>query len=101
MSISIFNNSRVLSATEIVKETLSFIIDEKGNLAVSFATNKGKGTGAQVVPVEQFSEYIDALTELQHSECMLSTLRNHFSVFLWVSLVYISSHRMVSWEYFF
>tara|TARA_X000000950_G_C13885710_1_gene648734 strand:+ start:2029 stop:2454 length:426 start_codon:yes stop_codon:yes gene_type:complete len=65
MSISIFNNSRVLSATEIVKETLSFIIDEKGNLAVSFATNKGKGTGAQVVPVEQFSEYIDALTELR------------------------------------
>ena len=45
MSISIFNNSRVLSATEIVKETLSFIIDEKGNLAVSFATNKGKGPG--------------------------------------------------------
>ena len=65
MSISIFNNSRVLSATEIVKETLSFIIDDAGNLAVSFATNKGKGTGAQVVSVDQFSDYIDALTELR------------------------------------
>ncbi len=65
MSISIFKNSRTLSSAEIVRETLSFIIDDNGNLAVSFATNKGKGTGAQVVPVDQFSEYIDALTDLR------------------------------------
>jgi hypothetical protein len=37
------------------------VFAEDGVVYVSFAMNRGKGSGAQVIPVDQLPDYIDAL----------------------------------------
>ena len=54
MSISIFKNSRTLSSAEIVRETLSFIIDDNGGLAVSLQPTREKVLGLKSSPSSNF-----------------------------------------------
>ena len=58
---NIFVNEEAQTAAAIIRETMSVSLDDDGTPLVSFAMNKGKGTGAQVMPVSDFAEYISTL----------------------------------------
>ncbi len=58
---NIFVNEEAQSAVAIIRETMSVSLDDEGTPLVSFAMNKGKGSGAQVLPVSDFAEYISTL----------------------------------------
>jgi len=58
---NIFATDESQSAVAIIRETMSVSLDDDGVALVSFALNRGKGTGAQVMPVSDFAEYIDTL----------------------------------------
>ena len=60
---SIFQNESEESAVQNIKQTMQ-VFAEDGVAYVSFATNKGKGSGAQVIPVSEFAECVDALSEI-------------------------------------
>jgi hypothetical protein len=49
---------------DVIKQTMSVSVDDTGTPIVSFATNRGKGSGAQSMPVADFSEYISALEDI-------------------------------------
>ena len=49
------------STIALVKSTTAVAPDQNGNIMVSFTTNKGKGSGAQVLP---YTEFRDAVTVL-------------------------------------
>lgn len=46
---------------------MSVSTDDDGTPVVSFATNRGKGSGAQVMPVSEFGDYVSALEEIASS----------------------------------
>ena len=58
---SIFETEANQSAAQTIRETMSVSLDEDGVALVSFAMNRGKGSGAQVMPVSDFEEYVDTL----------------------------------------
>ena len=61
-SQSIFASDTDENPTRVIKSTMSVTRDEDTNLpVVSFATNRGKGSGAQIIPTEQFAEVIGLL----------------------------------------
>jgi hypothetical protein len=60
---SIFQNESEESAVQTIKQTMQ-VFAEGGVAYVSFATNKGKGSGAQVIPVSEFAECVEALSEI-------------------------------------
>lgn len=39
-------------------------MSDEGTPIVSFKTNDGKGSGAQAMPISQFREYVEALSEV-------------------------------------
>ena len=57
---NIFSNEAEFSAIQVVKETMKVFLSDDGIPMVSFATNKGKGTGAQVMAVSDFADYVEA-----------------------------------------
>ena len=62
VSASIFVTETDENPTRVIKSTMSVARDEDTNLpVVSFATNRGKGSGAQVIPTAQFAEVIGLL----------------------------------------
>jgi len=61
MSTAIFQSDNTESPIQVVRSTMSVSLDESGTPVVSFATNRGKGTGAQVIPVAQFAEAVECL----------------------------------------
>ena len=61
MSTAIFGSENTESPIQVVRSTMSVSLDESGTPVVSFATNRGKGTGAQVIPVAQFREAVECL----------------------------------------
>tara|TARA_B100001094_G_scaffold149278_1_gene144487 strand:+ start:5165 stop:5566 length:402 start_codon:yes stop_codon:yes gene_type:complete len=63
MGNSIFQNESEESAVQTIKQTMQVFADD-GVAYVSFATNKGKGSGAQVIPVSEFAECVEALSEI-------------------------------------
>ena len=63
MGNSIFQNESEESAVQTIKQTMQ-VFAEDGVAYVSFATNKGKGSGAQVIPVSEFAECVEALSEI-------------------------------------
>lgn len=63
MGTSIFQAQSDESPTTIIRQTMSVSVDDGGTPIVSFATNKGKGTGAQTMPVSEFREYVETLAE--------------------------------------
>ena len=55
---NIFSSDHNESPAQVIRQTMSVSIDDNGNPMVSFATNRGKGSGAQVLPVEQYRDYV-------------------------------------------
>ena len=62
MSISLFNDDKNASAVQTIRETMSVSLED-GTPMVSFAMNRGKGSGAQVMPVADFREYVGTLSD--------------------------------------
>lgn len=58
---NIFSSDHNESPAQVIRQTMSVSIDDDGTPMVSFATNRGKGSGAQVLPVEQYRDYVMAL----------------------------------------
>lgn len=61
MSTAIFGSDNTESPIQVVRSTMSVSLDDSGQPVVSFATNRGKGTGAQVIPVAEFAEAVECL----------------------------------------
>jgi len=64
MSTSIFHNESDESPCTVIKQTMSVSLNDDGEAVVSFATNRGKGSGAQTMPVTQFREYVETLSDI-------------------------------------
>jgi len=45
----------------LIKQTLSVKPDDDGKIMVTFTTNRGKGSGAQVMPYTEFREAVSVL----------------------------------------
>lgn len=58
---NIFANDHSESPAQVIRQTMSVSVGEDGTPLVSFATNRGKGSGSQVLPVDQYSDYVMAL----------------------------------------
>jgi len=58
---NIFASDHSESPAQVIRQTMSVSIDDDGTPMVSFATNRGKGSGAQVLPVGQYRDYVMAL----------------------------------------
>jgi hypothetical protein len=58
---NIFASDHNESPAQVIRQTMSVSVDEDGTPQVSFATNRGKGSGAQVLPVDQYRDYVMAL----------------------------------------
>jgi hypothetical protein len=59
---SIFASDTDENPTRVIKSTMTVARDDdSGQAVVSFATNRGKGSGAQVVPTAQFAEVVGLL----------------------------------------
>jgi len=58
---NIFSNDSNESPLTVIRQTMSVSLDDGGTPVVSFATNRGKGSGAQTMPVDQFDAYVATL----------------------------------------
>jgi hypothetical protein len=58
---AIFQNDNNESPIQTVRQTMSVSLDDDGTPLVSFATNRGKGSGAQTIPVEDYAEVVSTL----------------------------------------
>jgi hypothetical protein len=61
---SIFASEADESPLTTIKQTMSVSLNDDGTAVVSFATNRGKGSGAQTMPVSEFRDYVAALQEI-------------------------------------
>lgn len=61
---SIFDNQQEESAIAIVRRTMQVFLADDGTPMVSFAMNKGKGSGAQSMPASEFREYVATLRSI-------------------------------------
>jgi hypothetical protein len=62
VSQSIFSNETDENPTRVIKSTMSVHRDDETGLPmVGFATNRGKGSGAQIIPTQQFAEVVGLL----------------------------------------
>ena len=60
---NIFADETTETAVQTIKQTMR-VFAEDGVTYVSFATNRGKGSGAQVIPVSEFADSVAALAEI-------------------------------------
>ena len=58
---AIFANENNESAIQIVRSTMQVSLNDDGEAIVSFATNRGKGSGAQSMSVAHFRDAIETL----------------------------------------
>ena len=56
--------SQDAGAVATIRQTMSVSLDDDGTPIVSFAMNRGKGSGAQSMPIAEFEDYILALEEV-------------------------------------
>ena len=88
-TVSLFSSNVPEDVINTVKRTMSVSRNEGGSVIVSFATNRGKGTGAQQLLVSEFDDYVATLEEiaehgieetpdsdLSPSEMVRDTIRN-------------------------
>ncbi len=61
---NIFIDETTEDVVDTIKQTMSVKADEEGQTVVSFATNRGKGSGAQSLSTDDFDEYVSALEEV-------------------------------------
>lgn len=64
---SIFADSHDESPIATIKRTMSVSLSDDGVPMVSFATNRGKGSGAQSMPIAEFADYVSALEAIVES----------------------------------
>ena len=58
---NIFASEHNESPATTIRHTMAVSLDGNGGPIVSFATNRGKGSGAQALPVAEYREYIETL----------------------------------------
>ena len=58
---NIFANEHNESPAQTIRQTMAVSLDDGGDPVVTFATNRGKGSGAQTLPVEEYREYVETL----------------------------------------
>ena len=61
---NIFASEHDESPITIIKRTMGVERDADGTPLVSFKTNDGKGSGAQTMPISEFREYVETLSEI-------------------------------------
>jgi hypothetical protein len=62
---NIFIDETTEDVVDTIKQTMSVKLDDdSGQPTVSFATNRGKGSGAQQISANDFDEYVAALEEV-------------------------------------
>ena len=59
--LSVFSEESDERVTKVVKQTMGVGRDEDGTTVVSFATNRGKGSGAQIIPANQYPDVLAVL----------------------------------------
>ena len=58
---NIFASEHNESPAQTIRQTMAVSLSDDGEPVVSFATNRGKGSGAQILPVEEYREYVETL----------------------------------------
>jgi hypothetical protein len=58
---NIFASEHTESPVQTIRQTMSVSLNDDDQPVISFATNRGKGSGAQVLPVGEYREYIEVL----------------------------------------
>lgn len=58
---AIFTSDSDESSVATIRRSMKVELDDNGDPVVSFAMNRGKGSGTQVIPVDQFEEYVSTL----------------------------------------
>jgi len=58
---NIFETSSSENAVDIIRQTMSVALDDNSIPTVTFSMNRGKGSGAQTMPVTEFRDYVGAL----------------------------------------
>ena len=58
---AIFESDNSESPIQTIRQTMSVSLNDDGKPCVSFATNRGKGSGAQVLGVDDFAEVVETL----------------------------------------
>ena len=58
---NIFASEHNESPAQTIRQTMAVSLDDEGSPVVSFATNRGKGSGAQILPVEEYRDYVETL----------------------------------------
>ena len=53
---AIFSNENTESPLQVIRQTMSVALSDEGAARVSFATNRGKGSGAQVINVDDYAD---------------------------------------------
>jgi len=74
---AIFSNDNTESPLQVIRQTMSVSLSDVGSAQVSFATNRGKGSGAQVIDTDDYAEvaatlqgYADAGIEEREEETL-------------------------------
>jgi hypothetical protein len=58
---AIFSNDNTESPLQVIRQTMAVSLSDAGSATVSFATNRGKGSGAQVIGVDDYSDVVSTL----------------------------------------
>jgi len=64
---NIFQSEISESVVDVIKRTMQVSLNDQGQAVVSFATNRGKGTGAQSMLASDFAEYVSTLEHFVNS----------------------------------
>ena len=64
---AIFSNDNNESPIQVIRQTMSVSLSDDGEAMVSFATNRGKGSGSQALSVGDFAEVVETLQSLADS----------------------------------
>ena len=60
---SIFQNDSAENPITLVRQTLKVLPNDAGEVVATFTTNKGKGSGAQVLPFAEYREAVAVLVD--------------------------------------
>ena len=60
--MNIFSNKTDEAAVSIIRQTMKVGLNDEGVPVVSFAMNRGKGSGSQSIPVSEFRDYAETLS---------------------------------------
>lgn len=60
---NIFASENNESPVQVIRQTMSVSVDDDGKANVNFATNRGKGSGSQTIPVADYAEVVSTLQE--------------------------------------